>query len=257
MRRAFAVTLLLVLGSLLPRMALAELTVVERALPDADVLLIGEQHDAPSHQRFHREVIDNLAAQGRLAAVAIEMAEQGVSTATLPRDASESAVQAALRWQDTGWPWQAYGPALMAAVGAGVPVIGANLPRSQLRAAMGNASLDSLLPGPALKAQQQAIRTGHCNLLPEAQVGPMTRVQIARDQTMAQVLARHYVAGKTVLLIAGEGHVDSAIGVPLHLHPRLRVKSIAPLPEPPKKDYCEEMRPQLRPAPAGATISPS
>ncbi|HSH90954.1 MAG TPA: ChaN family lipoprotein [Ramlibacter sp.] len=257
MRRAWAVGLLFVLGSFLHRMALAELTVVERGLPETDVLLIGEQHDAPSHQRFHREVIEDLAAQGRLAAVAIEMAEQGASTATLPRDASESAVQAALRWQDTAWPWQAYGPALMAAVRAGVPVIGANLPRSQLRTAMANASLDSLLPGPALKTQQRAIRTGHCDLLPESQIVPMTRVQIARDLAMASVLARHHVAGKTVLLLAGEGHVDSAIGVPQHLHPKLRVRAIAPLPEPPQKDYCEDMRRQLKPAPAGATITPS
>ena len=135
----------------------------------------------------------------------------------------------------------------MAAVRTGVPVVGANLRRSQMRAAMGNASLDAQLPGPALKAQQQAIRIGHCDLLPESQIGPMTRVQIARDQAMAAVLAQHHIAGKTVVLLAGEGHVDPAIGVPQHLHPKLRMQAIAPLPEPSKKDYCEDLRRHMKP----------
>ena len=54
---------------------------------------------------------------------------------------------------------------------------------------MADGKLDGQLPGPALKAQQQAIRLGHCNMLPESQITPMTRVQIARDISMAQTLA--------------------------------------------------------------------
>ncbi|MDB5945434.1 MAG: hypothetical protein JWQ33_460, partial [Ramlibacter sp.] len=62
----------------------------------ADVLLLGEQHDAPGHQETHRRVVQALAARGRLAALALEMAERGVSTADLPPDASEATVRAAL-----------------------------------------------------------------------------------------------------------------------------------------------------------------
>ena len=96
------------------------------------MLLLGEQHDAPEHQQLHQRFVQRLAEQGRLAALALEMAEQGVSTAGLPRDAPEAAVRSALRWDEQGWPWPAYGPAVMAAIGAGVPVVGANLPRPQL-----------------------------------------------------------------------------------------------------------------------------
>lgn len=215
------------------------------AVPAPDVLLLGEHHDAPEHQQLHRRFIQRLAAQGNLAALALEMAEQGASTVGLPRDATEAAVRAALRWDEQAWPWQAYGPAVMAAIVAGVPVVGANLPRPSLRAAMADTALDSLLPGPALKAQQQAVRQGHCGLLPETQIGPMTRVQIARDRAMAQTLALAAVTGKTAVLLAGAAHVDPALGVAQHLPPSLRVDSRAHTPQPPKKDYCDDLRRQM------------
>lgn len=215
------------------------------AVPAPDVLLLGEQHDAPEHQQLHRQVVQRLAAQGDLAALALEMAEQGASTAGLPHDASEAAVRQALRWDEQAWPWKTYGPIVMVAVAAGVPVVGANLPRPSLRAFMADAALDGLLPGPALKAQQQAVRLGHCGLLPETQIGPMTRVQIARDRAMAQTLAQAAVAGKTAVLLAGSAHVDPALGVPQHLPPSLRVSSRAHAPQPPKKDYCDDLRRQM------------
>ena len=105
----------------------------------ADALLLGEQHDAPAHQQLQRQAVQWLAARGQLAALALEMAEQGRSTAGLPRDASEADVQRALAWRDAGWPWQTYRPVVMAAVRAGVPVLGANLPaaRQQIARASG------------------------------------------------------------------------------------------------------------------------
>lgn len=244
---------------------------VEALLP-ADAILVGEQHDAPEHQRIHREVIDALAARGVLAGVALEMAPQGGSTAGLPRDASESAVQAALQWSDAAWPWSTYAPAVMASVRSGVAVLGANLPRAAMRSAMAEGQLDALLPGPALKAQQQAIRLSHCETLPESQIAPMTRIQIARDRAMAQTLAGLAAPGKTAVLLAGARHVDRQLGVPLHLPAALRIKVVtlhaggAPddatskagtdatwtTPAVPPKDYCAEMRIRPSPPTAGA-----
>ncbi|MEO9042550.1 MAG: ChaN family lipoprotein [Rhodoferax sp.] len=194
------------------------------ALLPADVILLGEQHDAPQHQRIERDVVQTLADRGTLAAVAVEMAEQGNSTGRLARDATDAQVQIALHWRSAGWPWTAYGPVVMAAVRAGVPVLGANLPRSKMSAAMAEQRLDRQLSGPALKAQQQAIRIGHCGLLPEDQISPMTRIQLARDMTMAQTVASAHQDGKTVLLIAGAGHVRRGLGVPLYLPPDLKTK---------------------------------
>jgi uncharacterized iron-regulated protein len=211
-----------------------------------ELLLLGEQHDASGHRRIQRQVIELLAAQGRLAALAVEMAEQGRSTAGLPANASEQNVREALHWNEAGWSWPTYAPVVMAAVRAGVPVLGANLPKTQMAAAMADSSLDARLAAPALKAQREAIREGHCDLLPESQIAPMARIQIARDRSMAQVLERSIVPGKTVVLIAGNRHVDPALGIPQHLPANLRAETAPLPPEPPKKDYCEELRSKMK-----------
>jgi uncharacterized iron-regulated protein len=261
MRTFLAALLLLSFGACATQAEMPDIAGRITNLLPADVVLVGEQHDAPEHQRIHRELIEALTARGALAAVALEMAPQGGSTAALPRAATEADVQAALRWSDANWPWAPYAPAIMAAVRAGVPVAGANLPRSAMREAMAQTNLDALLPGPALKAQQQAIRSGHCNMLPESQITPMTRIQISRDRTMAQAIVNLGVPGKTVVLLAGASHVDRSVGVPLHLPAGLRVKTVAlhagPLegnaresgfdstwvtPSIPPKDYCADVR---------------
>lgn len=192
----------------------------------ADVLLVGEQHDADAHHDLEQQIVSSLASRGLLAAVALEMAEVGVSTAQLKPSSTQEQARKALKWDDKAWPWTAYGPAVMTAVRAGVPVLGANLPRAQMPASMSDSKLDARLPGPALKAQQQGIRLGHCNLLPESQIQPMTRIQIAKDITMADTVHQLLLPGKTVVLLAGNGHVDRRLGVPQHLRADLTAKSI-------------------------------
>ena len=191
-----------------------------------DVLLLGEQHDAPEHQALQQQIAEALAARGVLAAVALEMADSGYSTAGLKPNASEDQTRSALRWNNDAWPWAAYGPAVMSAVRAGVMVLGANLPRAQMRSHMTDAALDQRLPAPALKAQQQLIRQGHCDLLPESQITPMTRIQIAKDMRMADTLQAAVRPGQVVVLITGSVHADKQLGIPQHLKQELRVKAI-------------------------------
>ena len=112
----------------------------------------------------------------------------------------------------------------MAAVRSGVPVLGANLPREQMRSAMQNRALDDRLTRPSLENQQKDIREGHCGLLPESQIAPMTRIQIARDVSMAETVLAARQPGKTVLLVAGGGHVVRDMGVPVHLPPTLTTR---------------------------------
>jgi uncharacterized iron-regulated protein len=201
------------------------------ALLPADALLLGEQHDAPEHQQLERRAVEWLAARGELAALAIEMAAQGHGTAGVPRGASEAEVRAALNWSGRDWPWPHYGPVVMAAVRAGVPVLGANLSREHLRQAMTDASLDARLPPAARKEQAERIRVGHCDALPEARIGPMTRMQIARDRAMAATVAGARQPGRTVLLVAGKAHVHRTLGVPVHLPPEMRSKVVVALAE--------------------------
>ncbi|MDB5884818.1 MAG: hypothetical protein JWR74_989 [Polaromonas sp.] len=196
------------------------------ALLPADVLLVGEQHDALAHHDLEQQIVSSLAARGLLAGLALEMADTGASTAQLKPSSSDEEARTALKWDDKAWPWKAYGPAVMTAVRAGVPVLGANLPRAQMAGSMRDAQLDARLPGPALKAQQQAIRIGHCNMLPESQITPMARIQIAKDITMAATLHQLLLPGKTVVLLAGNAHVDRQLGVPQHLRADLATKTL-------------------------------
>jgi uncharacterized iron-regulated protein len=239
-----------------------------QALLPVNVILLGEQHDNTDHHRIEHEVVQALIARQALAALVLEMANQGQSTAGSPASASESDIQKALAWDNKAWRWDAYSASIMAAVRAGVPVVGANLPRAALGEAMQQRSLDTTLPGPALKAQQQNIRIGHCNLLPESQITPMTRVQIARDMAMAQTISAASLAapGKTVLLLAGAAHVDTQLGVPQHLPAGLTRQSILMTGDTPsepsagshqhdvawrtakvaEKDYCEALRGRVK-----------
>ena len=234
------------------------------ALLPMDVLLLGEQHDAPEHQQIHQQVIAVLAQRSQLGAVALEMADAGTSTAKLHPSSTEQEAKTALKWSDKSWPWEAYGPAVMTAVRAGVLVVGANLPRELMRGSMGDSTLDGQLPAAALKAQQQQIRIGHCDLLPESQITPMTRIQIAKDIKMAETLKEVALPGKVVLLLAGSAHVDRLLGVPQHLPASLQVKAVRlrageaaatdktdafdavwATPAVPEKDYCAAFKAQM------------
>lgn len=223
-------TLPLAVGTLLVVLTSTACTVsplsapARQALLPADVLLLGEQHDAPEHQQWQKDTVQWLAQRGQLAALVMEMAEQGRSTQGLAPDASEAAVQKALFWSDANWPWADYGPVAMAAVRASVPVLGGNLPRKQINAATTDTRLDTRVPAPVWQRQQEAVRAGHCDLLPARMLPGMVRVQIARDVSLAQTAAAAHQPGKVVLLVAGVGHVQRSVGVPLHLPHNLVAK---------------------------------
>ena len=114
------------------------------------------------------------------------------------------------------------------AVRAGVPVLGGNLPRAQMKQTMSQSRYDSHLPASGWQLQLDAIKDGHCGLLPESQFAPMARIQLARDESMAKVTATAVQQwsrpGQSVLLVAGRSHVRSDIGVPTWLPKDLRQK---------------------------------
>jgi len=255
------------------------------SLLPSDVLLMGEQHDAPEHQQLQLQAVQALVQRKQLAALVLEMSEQGHSTKGLAPDASENQVQQALGWNTQAWPWQTYGPVVMAAVQAQVPVLGGNLPHAQMRSVMTEVFWDTRVSSDVLLAQREAIRAGHCNLLPPEQIPAMVRIQIARDATMARTTQQALKAGQTVLLIAGSAHVVRTVGIPLHwttLHadkaPLLKVvvaqaadagggvtpvegaDITLPTPTRPPRDVCAELRNQWQkstPSPANSKSSTS
>jgi uncharacterized iron-regulated protein len=239
------------------------------------LLIFGEQHDQPDQQRQVADEVQALAQRGKLAAVVLEMAEAPHSTAALPRDAAEAQVRDALQWR--GWPWEPYAAVVMNAVRAGVPVLGGNLPRAAMRAAMADSALDTQVDAAVRALLADAVRTGHCNLLPAAQEPGMVRIQIARDQSMARVTAhalRTAPPGSTVLLLTGAMHASRDRGVPVHLQRELspqplslHVVLFSPATDglsaderriaivTPQQDHCEALRQQLA-APKAASTAP-
>jgi uncharacterized iron-regulated protein len=250
---------------------------LDRVLPPpagtAEVLLLGEQHDQPDQQQQIGAEVQALINQGRLAALVIEMADAGRDTASLTRLAGDDSVKAALGWDASGWPWSRYGPIVMRAVRAGVPVLGGNVPRPELRAAMGRADLDALVSDAARERLRDAVEQGHCGLLGAAQLPAMARMQIARDRRLAETawIARQAArGGQVVVLHAGAQHVATDRGVPLHLValgvPPAQLHSVGfgdidlpvderrPARHEPQPDPCEELRAQVtrRPGLLGA-----
>ena len=263
-------TTVLLIGTLLGIAGCAQLPSMLPWPPGSpEVLLMGEQHDQPDHQRQIAAELQMLAGQGRLGAVVLEMVEAGRDTTQVFRLGTEADVRRALDWDDRGWPWSTYGPVVMTAVRAGVPVLGGNLPRSQMREAMADARFDTQMPAPVRALIARAVEDGHCGMLKPAQVQPMVRGQTARDRRMAEtvVLARTRAGGgQVVVLHAGEQHVARDRGVPLHLDqlgvPSGQMRVVAfgdgdlPVDErrPARRvdtvDHCAEFRIRMEPRPA-------
>lgn len=191
-------------------------------LPDPlpRVWIFGEQHDQVDQQRQVALLVQQMAHKRQLEAVVLEMAERGRDTAATPPGADEDDVKAALGWDARAWPWVAYGPIVMAAVRAGVPVYGGNLPDKDLRKTMNDASLDDRLDASTRERILVALREGHCGHLPARREPGMLRVQISRDASMAGVITTLLAEGndeRVVLLHTGMQHASRDRGVPVHL----------------------------------------
>lgn len=189
-----------------------------KTLPTSKLLLLGEQHDALEHQELARLIVETLAGKQKLSALLLEMVDYGQNTEGLPVDSTESVVRKRLQWNNSGWPWSNYGPIVMQAVRLGVPVIGSNLPFSEMSGVMKDSSWDTKVPSAVLSAHRESMVESHCGLLPASQVPAMARIQIARDERMARTAQQWMNKGRTVLLLAGAEHVKKDRGIPLLLN---------------------------------------
>lgn len=217
------------------------------------VLLLGEQHDALSHPRLHAQAVRDLIAQRRLAALVLEMSDTPARTSRLNPDATEAQVQATLGWKQAAWPWANYQGAIMAAVRAGVPVVGGNLPKASMAQAMQSANYERLFSATLWQRHLDNIRSGHCDMLPASQLAPMARVQVARDAQIASAIVNEMTAttaqGKTIVLIAGSGHVDAQLAVPFHIQrfsPGAAVQVTQWPIENTGTDYCAQFKQQMQ-----------
>ena len=196
----------------------------------APMTLMGEVHDNPDG---HKQRFDLLAARVAQGARPVIVMEQ------FDRDKSSELASAMANCKDAPcviaqaggarWDWPLYYPVINLALRYQLPVIAANVSRTEAtkvrregwQAVLSNADMQYWqLPAsisPTLRAgQETAIVEGHCNQRPpHAMLDGFVNAQIVRDIWMARTMIAH--AGKDVVLIAGNGHVRRDIGVPYWL----------------------------------------
>ncbi|WP_447745942.1 ChaN family lipoprotein [Pseudomonas nicosulfuronedens] len=236
-------------------------------LATAPRVIIGEQHDNPDHHALELWLSRALAERRPGGSMLLEMLnpdQQGAVTAAQSAAAkgdTPSDLIGALRWQP-GWDWSQYGPLVTWLVKQPMPLLAANLDRSEIMEIYRNKPElqgAASTAAPVREALLEDIRESHCGLLPDSQLPAMLAVQQQRDRRMAERLT---AAAEPSVLIAGGFHARRDLGVPLHLQDfdaaqGLQVvmlvevgKSVAPgqadyvwyTPGQPPTDYCAQMR---------------
>jgi uncharacterized iron-regulated protein len=196
----------------------------DRALREARFVLLGEVHDNAEQHRQRAALLRQLLADGRATRVVFEQIDRGHDEAIAAAPRQVEAVIDAARFDRCAWGWPLHQPLFEAALDGGARIAGGNLSREAARAVMRDglpavpAELRPLLGQPAWSAEQQAamealIDHGHCRMLPADRWPAMVLAQRARDAAMAQAMLQAPPAER-VVLIAGNGHVRSDLGVP-------------------------------------------
>jgi uncharacterized iron-regulated protein len=209
------------------------------------IVLLGEVHDNADQHRRRLELLQRAFAAGWRPAIAMEQfdrehqADIDEARRLRPLDADYLIDKAAAGHGMTGsgWNWKFYRPYVALALKYDVPLIAANLSRSDATRVFANgysavfddSAVQSLgldrASDAVLSAQEQEIDQGHCHAMPQEQLPAMARAQLARDAVMAAVVREHDAHG--IVLLAGDGHVRRDIGVASWLGPPLLARVFA------------------------------
>ena len=208
--------------------------------PGAELWLLGEVHDNAALHALRLQTLQTLLHQGARPALLMEQFDrerQGQIDALLqpapgqaPDDAErDRTVNALVRLGGAapGWQWDFYRPYLDLALRYRLPLVAANVSRSDARALMAQGlaahGFEPAVPADIGAAQAGQIERSHCGQITAAQAGRMVNAQVARDQFMARQVAAQ--AGRGVVLLAGNGHVRKDVGVPRWLAPALQART--------------------------------
>jgi len=219
-------------GTVAPGGAPADSAGLPEGLASAQFALLGEVHDNPAGHALRLAWLREMTrtrrwaiameqfdapSQARLdaARAGLDSRLDSIAPDRLPAAARELAEAGGFSFR--GWDWRFYEPVVVLALARRLPLIAANAPVGSAASATDAAPPAGWSAADA-EAMAAAIRDGHCGLLPERAVAAMVRAQIARDATMARTMAdANGRTGLPVVLLAGNGHVRTDIGVPRHL----------------------------------------
>jgi uncharacterized iron-regulated protein len=195
-------------------------------LASARYRLLGEVHDNAVHHVIRARLIAAIAATGARPAVVLEQFDLDRDEALIAAQAAGADAEGladAGMLDRKGWQWPLHKPVLEAALAHHLPIRAGNLSRAQLRVEEGSRMIGYARFRAARWTETQAaarsadIAEAHCGQLPESVVPRIVLAQRLRDAAMAQALV-DAVTPTGVILIAGNGHVRSDLGVPVYLH---------------------------------------
>jgi uncharacterized iron-regulated protein len=204
------------------------------------VRLLGEVHDNAAGHAWRRDHLAALLDAGARPALALEMldrTDQPALDAERPRHASAATlVPAVLAARPGGapaggggWHWPFYEPLIDLALAHGLPIVAANVGRDEarrvIREGLAATGFDAAVPEDILAEQARLIEASHCGQVGGELARRMALAQVARDQQMARAVEAHATRG--VVLLAGNGHVRTDIGVPRWLSPATRARCLA------------------------------
>jgi uncharacterized iron-regulated protein len=206
----------------------------------ADIVILGEIHDNPTHHRNQADIVAALQPAALVLEMIPQAAEDDVN-ALRADGASREAIAAALDWDASGWPDFGYYAAILEAAPA-ARIFGAGQPLADVRRAMaeGAASvfgpdaaaygLDRALPPAEQAAREAEQAAAHCDALAPERLPGMVEAQRFRDAGLADAaLWARTMTGGQVVVIAGSAHADRARGVPAAIaiaDPEVRVLSL-------------------------------
>lgn len=196
-------------------------------LATARVIAVGESHDDAAHHLIQAEVLTALSTRVPRLAVAFEMVcreDQAVLDSYMSGAMTEGAF--AVWWKaNWGYDFNLYKPIFDAAKAAGVPAYGLNAPISLVKA-VSKGGLASLSPADRARLPFKIAPSGDTRyqdyvLAAVSGHGPLTPAQLQNrlesmavwNETMGEQVSKLAAEGRTVLIIAGQGHVIYKAGI--------------------------------------------
>jgi uncharacterized iron-regulated protein len=204
----------------------------------ADVVILGELHDNPTHHAHQARAVATLAPKALVFEMLRPEAAQKMPD-TLPDAATLGQI---FGWEAAGWPdFSMYYPIFTAAPTA--RVYGAEVPRTEARRAMSEGpiavfgpeaaayGLTGPLPPDDQSAREAEQAKAHCDALPPDLLPAMVDVQRLRDAALARAVVQAMAdTGGPVAVITGNGHArrDQGLAQPLaRVAPDLSLLAIA------------------------------
>jgi uncharacterized iron-regulated protein len=216
-----------------------------RELARRPVVLLGEVHDNIAQHAVRAAAMRRLLAGGARPAIAFEQFDREQQAAidrarseTPPagRTLAEHVIEQG-RPARSSWDWALYRPFVELALEHDLPIVAANLSRAEAmrvafegfgavfdEATRQRHALDALPPA-LLAAHERAVDDGHCNRMPVESLPALARAQIARDVMLAEAIRPHF--GRGVVLLTGNGHARTDIGIPYFVGETERAKVLA------------------------------